>query len=250
MIKFIYVYAVLFVNIADYGVFIIIDLKGDITKAEGARIKEIHHIVKNNLQVISSLISLQTEKLQNTECINTLKEIQGRITSIAFVHDELYSSPDLVTLDFSSYLAKMIKYLLDFYKPKNKNINLTLNVEKILVGMDTAIPLGIITNELLSNAVNYAFPYDIGGEITISLYDIKNHDSIGVISKCQGETHYQYVLIIQDDGIGIPNDIKFESSDSLGFQIVNLLVDQIDGCIERETSNGTKFCVWFNNIKL
>jgi two-component sensor histidine kinase len=246
LIKFIYVYSVLFVNT---GVFIIIDLKGDITKAEGARIKEIHHIVKNNLQVISSLISLQTEKLQDTECINTLKEIQGRITSIAFVHDELYSSPDLVTLDFSSYLAKMINYLLDFYKPKNKKISLKLNVEKILVGMDTAIPLGIIVNELLSNAVNYAFPNDIGGEITISLYGTGNHEDIGTISKCQGKTHYQYVLIIHDNGIGLPNEIEFESSDSLGFQIVNLLVDQIDGCIEREKSDGTKFCIWFNNIK-
>jgi two-component sensor histidine kinase len=97
------------------------------------------------------------EKLKDTECIGALKEIQGRITSIALVHEELYRSPDFVTLDFSTYLEKMIKYLLVFYRPE-ENINLKLNIEKIFIGIDAAIPLGIIINEIIYNAVDYAFP--------------------------------------------------------------------------------------------
>lgn len=223
-------------------------------KIEVERIKEIHHIVKNNLQVISSLISLQVEKLKNTECIEALKEIQGRITSIALVHEELYRSPDLVTLDFSTYLERMIKYLLDFYRPE-KNINLKLNLEKIFIGIDTAIPLAIMLNELIHNSVDYAFPNKSAGEISINLCEaenynqyLKKYEGFRADSKCQNEKHFQYLLIFKDNGIGFPQDIDFKNTSSLGFQIIDLLVEQIEGCIDLETNKGTKFSIWFSDL--
>lgn len=225
-----------------------------VEKIEAERIKEIHHIVKNNLQIISSLISLQMENLKDTECIGALKEIQGRITSIALVHEELYSSKDFVTLDFSSYLEKMIKYLLVFYRPEN-NINLKLNVENIFVGIDTAIPLGIILNELIANSEQFAFPNKSEGEISIYLCGAENYKQhltksgdIRADSKCQNEKHFQYILIFKDTGIGFPKDIDFKNAVSLGLQIVNLLVEQIEGCIEIEGNTGTKISIWFSNL--
>jgi two-component system, sensor histidine kinase PdtaS len=194
------------------------------------------------------------EKLKDTECIETLKEIQGRVTSIALVHEELYRSPDLVTLDFSTYIERMIKYLLIFYSPE-KNINLKLNVEKIFIGIDTAIPLGIILNEIISNAVDYAFPNKSEGEISVNLCETENYKrrlkksgSLRKASKCQNDKHFQYVLIIKDNGVGFPKDINFKETTSLGLQIVNLLNEQIEGCIELETNKGTKFSIFFNNL--
>lgn len=233
-----------------WGPFISEETKANI---EEARIKEIHHIVRNNLQIVSSLISLQIEKLKNTECVEDLKEIQRRITSIALVHEELYSSPQLETIDFSTYLDKMIKYLFEFYRPE-RNIKLKVNTEKIFVGLDTAIPLGIISNGLLSNAVNHAFPNRREGEISVKLCEAENYKQylkksgdFQADSNCQNEKHFQYVLSIKDNGIGFPKEIEFKKTISLGLQIVNLLVEQIEGCIELETNTGTEFIIWFNN---
>lgn len=149
----------------------------------------------------------------------------------------------------------MIKYLLDFYRPE-KNINLKLNVEKIFIGIDTAIPLGIILNELIHNSVDYAFPNKSEGEISVNLCEAENYNQylkkfwgFRADSKCQNEKHFQYVLIIKDNGMGLPKEIDFKSTNSLGLQIVNLLVEQIEGCIEIETNKGTKFSIWFSDLR-
>lgn len=184
----------------------------NVAKVEEANKKEIHHMVKNNLQVISSLISLQMEKFRDKdkEVIEAFKEIQSRITSIALIHEELYRSTNMVTLDFSSYLKKLIAHILDFYKIKARNINLKLNLEKVCLGMDTAISLGIIVNELISNSVKHAFPNE-SGEISVSLCKVENgkkylekSGNIMVDSECRNKKHLQFVLVIKDNGKGFP----------------------------------------------
>lgn len=226
-----------------------------VEKRERTHLKEIHHRVNNNLQVISSLLSLQAEKFTDAEFLEALKESQIRIASIALIHAELYRSTNLVTLDFSAYLRKLTAYLFDSYKTLNKNITLKLNVEEVYLGMDTAIPLGIIVNEFISNAVKYAFSKGVNGEIIVNLCKRENYKQhreksgdIRTDSECQSIKDLQFVLVIKDNGIGLPKEIDFKNTDSLGFQIINLLVEQIDGCIELERNKGTKFSIWFKNV--
>jgi two-component sensor histidine kinase len=134
------------------------------------------------------------------------------------------------------------------------NISLKLNLEQIYLGMDTAIPLGNIVTELISNALKHAFPKGSDGEISIFFCKKENYTQYlkrsgdsKTDSECQNIEDLQIVLVIKDNGIGFPNDIDFQNTDTLGLQIVNILVEQIDGCIELERNNGTKFSIWFRN---
>lgn len=149
-------------------------IEENLRKQEKIRIKEIHHRIKNNLQVISSLLDLQAEKFSDYKICNTSKVIeafkdsQNRIISMALIHEELYESKDMVTLDFASYLQKLATDILNSYTTKDQ-INLKLNLKQIYLGMDTAIPLGIVVNELISNSIKHAFPAGSDGKIQINL---------------------------------------------------------------------------------
>ncbi len=227
-------------------------------KMEKIRIKEIHHRIKNNLQVISSLLDLQAEAFSNLEVCKTpdvveaFMESQSRVISMALIHEELYKGDKIDTLDFSAYLEKLTKGLFGSYNIGNKDISFELNLEQVYLGMDAAIPLGIIVHELVSNSFKHAFSASKRGEIQINLHRtetsaIKNYVS-GQDEGCVEKKDFDYRLEVSDNGKGIPEKIDIENSASLGLQLVNILVEQIDGCIELNRGQGTRFTIWFNDI--
>jgi len=226
-------------------------------KLEKLRIKEIHHRIKNNLQVISSLLDLQAETFSHLETCKTpevveaFMESQNRVISMALIHEELYKGDKIDTLDFAAYLRKLTADLIGSYNPENKAINLKLDLKQVYLGMDTAIPLGIIVNELVSNSFKHAFPARREGEIRINLRRAETssfeNDTIGQEQECMERSDFRYILEISDNGRGVPEEIDFENTDSLGLQLVNILVQQIDGCIKLERDHGAKFTMWFNN---
>lgn len=202
-------------------------------RLEEIRKKEIHHRVKNNLQVISSLLFLESEKFQEKEIVESFLDSQNRVRSMSLIHEELYQSTDLTTIDFAVYTKNLLKSLSNSYMMKNKEIKLNSNISAIYLEMDTAIPLGMIINELVSNSLKHAFPNLLHGNINVILSIEKD----------------EFILEINDDGIGFPQNINFKQTNSLGLQLVNLLVDQIDGVIELNTNNnsGTAFKIKFKD---
>ncbi|WP_424353403.1 sensor histidine kinase [Methanosarcina mazei] len=221
---------------------------------EIARKKEIHHRIKNNLQVICSLLDLQAEKFrsresaEDTEVLNAFIESQNRVMSIALIHEELHEGRGTDTLNFSPYLEKLVENLFQTYILENVNTSLDIKLEEnIFFDMDTAIPLGIIVNELVSNSLKYAFSGRDYGEIQIKLYreDSAEHENKEqrVIKESYGGTNV--ILIVSDNGIGIPEDFNLEDSSSLGLQLVKILVDQLEGQIELNRDSGTEFTIRF-----
>ncbi|WP_440944779.1 MEDS domain-containing protein [Methanosarcina sp. T3] len=206
-------------------------------KMERIRIKEIHHRIKNNLQVISSLLDLQAEKFRDKEVLEAFGESQNRVISMSLIHEELYKGEGTDALDFSAYLRKLSEKLYQTYSLSGKNIRLYMNLEdSTSFDMDIAVPLGIIVNELVSNAFKHAFP-EKEGEIRIQLRKEKKYNEVN---------RSLFSLIISDNGIGIPEDVKLASFESLGMKLVNTLVDQLDGKIEIIRAHGTEFRITFN----
>ena len=223
-----------------------------LAKIEKTRIKEIHHRIKNNLQVICSLLSLEADRFTDEKILEALRESQNRVTSMALIHEELYKGGKNDAVDFAAYLHKLTADLFSSYNLRNDNVSLKMDLEQIYLDMDTAIPLGIIVNELISNALKHAFPAGSEGEINISLCKTESfaakYDISGPDPDCMEKDGFHYILTVKDDGKGIPEKIEFQNADSLGLQLVNILVEQIDGDIELRRDQGTKFTIWFNNI--
>jgi two-component sensor histidine kinase len=223
-----------------------------LAKIEIARQKEIHHRIKNNLQVISSLLDLEAEKFNNKECINNLevleafRESQDRVISIALIHEELHEGEGADTLNFSLYLQRLIKNLFQIYRLGNSNINLNMDLgENIFFDMDTAVPLGIVVNELVSNSLKYAFPDRENGEIQIKLFSEETGNESNNKEYLTRKVT-SYTLVVSDNGAGIPEEIDFENPDTLGLQLVNILIDQLDGEIELKRDKGTGIKIRFN----
>jgi two-component sensor histidine kinase len=224
-----------------------------LAKIEIARKKEIHHRIKNNLQVISSLLDLQAEKFNNRECIKdsevlaAFRESQDRVISIALIHEELHEGEGDNELNFSAYLKKLIENLFQTYRIGNAGISLKIDLEEnLFFDVDTAVPLGMIVNELVSNSFKHAFPGgDEKGIIQIKLSSEKSIDERS--NKGQlAEKDNAYTLIVSDNGVGIPRNIDFENPDTLGLQLVAILVDQLGGEIEMERDKGTEFRIRVN----
>jgi PAS domain S-box-containing protein len=204
------------------------------------RKKEIHHRIKNNLQVISSLLDLQTEKFKGRKDINDLevleafKESQDRVISMALIHEELYKGGGIDTLNFSSYVKELTDNLLLTYKLE-ADVSLNFELEgNLSFDMDTAIPLGIIINELVTNSLKHAFIGRDKGKIQIKLQREESEDFSNT-----------FVLSVSDNGVGIPEDFNIEDLDSLGLQLVTSLVDQLDGDLELKRDIGTEFIIRF-----
>ncbi len=204
------------------------ELKKNVEQKE-VLIKEVHHRVKNNLQVINSILKLQSAYIADDKALLAIQECQDRIKSMAFIHESLYQSNDLAKVNFSDYLKTLCNNLLYSYQSSHTKIDLVLDVNEVSLSLDSAISCGLIVNELFSNALKYAFKDKKTGEIKVSLNSEK-----------QG-----HLLIVQDNGVGIPKKIDYTNSPSLGFQLVIGLVDQIDGKISLNSSAGTQFIINF-----
>ena len=214
---------------------------------ETIRKKEIHHRIKNNLQVISSLLDLQAEKFKNRECIKdsevleAFRESQNRVISMALIHEELHEGEGDDTLNFSLYLEKLIESLFQTYWLGNTDININIDMEEnLFFDMDTAVPLGIIINELVSNSLKHAFIGRDRGEIRIKLYIERSTEFES--EDCESNS---FTLIVSDDGVGIPESLDLENPDTLGIQLVASLVDQLDGKFGLKRNNGTEFTIRF-----
>jgi Signal transduction histidine kinase len=196
-------------------------------------LREIHHRVKNNMQIVSSLLNLQKKYVEEEETVNILIESQNRIKTMAMIHEKLYQSPNLTSINFKEYTEKLVKDLFYSYGNKIGVIKTSFHMEDVKIGLDTAIPCGLIMNELVTNSLKYAFPDDRTGTITIEF---------------QSEGNY-FVLKVSDDGVGVPSDIKLENRDTLGFQLVTSLVKQLDGTVQLDGVNGTSFTIKFKELQ-
>jgi len=193
-------------------------------------IKEVHHRVKNNLQIISSLLKLQSGKTHNPEILNSLKEAQDRINSMALLHQLLYRNNEVTRLMFNEYLAGLIQQISSSFSMTTKNITVESRLTELELDLDTAIPLGLITNELMSNAYKHAFSETVGGSITVEL------------SKLFKNT---YLLKISDNGKGLPGNFDINNLHSLGLDIVSILADQISAELKIYNDKGANFEIHF-----
>jgi|GEM_PF-368871 len=208
------------------------DLQASI-KEKDVLLKEIHHRVKNNMQIVSSLLNLQTKYVDGDETQNVLRESQGRVKTMAMIHEKLYRSNDFTHIRFDEYIAKLVSDIFYSCNVNKERIEPVLCVEEVTLNIETAIPCGLIINELISNSLKYAFPNDASGKISLSLL----------------KSGKNYELTISDDGVGFPKSLDFRNTDSLGLQLVTNLVDQIDGQIELNTDHGTKFHIEFKELE-
>ena len=199
-------------------------------------LKEVHHRVKNNLQVISSILNLQSSYVKDQNTLNILKESQNRIKSMAFIHESLYQTKDFSNINFSEYIINLSRNLVNTYSDTSRKIKLIFDVETIFLNLDLAIPSGLIINEIVSNSIKYAFGKK------------DNDDKITIAMHTEGEL---LKLVVSDNGIGMPKNIDFRNTESLGLQLVVTLVDQINGDIQIDNSKGTQYTIKFkqNQIK-
>ncbi len=199
-------------------------------KEKDVLLQEIHHRVKNNMTVISSLLQLQSYKVEDKKYREMFEDSLNRIRTMALIHEKLYRSGDLAEIDFSAHLNNMVDDMYISYNLNHNAITLKKEIEHLKLGVDTAIPCGLIVNELVTNALKYAFPEGSGGEIRVALF-INSQDEVEII--------------VGDNGVGMPVDTDMEKTDSLGLSLVNALVKQLQGGVELNKEKGAEFRIAF-----
>ncbi|MBY0474504.1 MAG: PAS domain S-box protein [Nitrosomonas sp.] len=199
-------------------------------KEKDLLLSEIHHRVKNNLQIIDSLLGMQSETVYDSTAITVLTESQNRVKSMALIHQILYQSQDFSRVDFSSFIDSLVNNLLVSYTPETSKIKTKIETDEILIPINISIPLGLLLNELCTNAIKYAFPGNRSGTIQINL---KHHNS------------NQLLIRISDNGIGISDDFDIENTPTLGLQLVQLLSEQISAELTIHRRNPTSFTLIF-----
>jgi PAS domain S-box-containing protein len=240
-------------------------------KEKEVLLKEIHHRVKNNLQIISSLLYLQSTRTEHVGAVSALRESRDRIKSMALIHERLYASPDLASVDMGKYTRNLVADLRHSHGTEESSVRLTFNIDDIPLGITEAIPCGLIINELVSNALKHAFPKgrDFNGLARANLSS--EHGEPGTrlrvreaptgfpaegatrVPVMAGEISIQLLrtganritLTVSDNGIGFPEQIDFRRSPSLGLTLVNSLVEQLGGTIELDRREGTSFTISF-----
>ena len=204
-------------------------IKTSLTEKE-TLLHEIHHRVKNNMQVINSLLNLQANNIQDEQVKSVLKDSQSRVFAMSAVHETLHGSKNLSEIDLKSYLSKITTSIFQTYLNDHQKIKLNSNVEESPISLNQAYPLGLVINELISNSMKYAFPADRTGEITINLNKHEN----------------EFKLIVSDDGVGMPEGFDWRKSNTLGLQLIKDLIEkQLKGSIDLDKTNGTKFTIKF-----
>jgi PAS domain S-box-containing protein len=207
------------------------NLKASLNEKE-ILLREIHHRVKNNMQIVSSLLNLQTRYVDDEKAVNVLKESQNRVRSMAIIHEKLYESENLTHINFVDYIQSLVSYLFYSYNIEKTQIKPLLKIEDISLNIETAVPCGLIISELISNSLKYAFPNGMKGEIIVSLKSEKDN----------------YQLCICDNGIGLPEDINFNNIKTLGLLLVNSLTEQIDGKVTIHRDQGTQYKIIFKEL--
>lgn len=192
-------------------------------------LKEIHHRVKNNLQIISSLLRLQAANASDEHLSMLLTESQSRIRSMALVHERLYQSEDFSSIDFGGYIQNLAQHLFHTYKHNADRVRLQIAVDHVFLDIDTAVPCGLLLNELISNALKHAFPGDREGKISIEMHP--QNENIR--------------LTIKDNGIGLPADFDINKIETLGLELIKTLTQQLQGTLELNQNHGTQFTVTF-----
>nr|WP_281357471.1 PAS domain S-box protein [Brasilonema bromeliae] len=193
-------------------------------------LKEIHHRVKNNLQIVSTLLDLQSEYIDDPRALAMFQECRGRVRSMALIHERLYRSHDLARVDFAEYVRRLADDLYHAYKLSDDEVRLELDVEVPPLPIDVAIPCGLLLNELMSNCFKHAFPDSMEGRVRVSLRP-DGPDAI--------------VLVVADDGVGLPPDFDFRAATSFGLQLVNTLAEQLGAEIDSPRGDGARFVVRF-----
>lgn len=196
-------------------------------------LKEVHHRVKNNLQIISSLLSLQSKKIKDKRVLDMFEKSRSRVRSMALIHEKLYQSKDFTEIDYAGYIENLAKYLSQVYVIDTDRIEFKFNIEKVSLKIDKGVPCGLIINELISNALQHAFPPSFKGEgkveVTVQMVD---EDEIE--------------LIVKDNGVGISKDLNIHKTESLGLYLVRMLSEeQLNGKLELDRAEGTKISIVF-----
>ena len=202
-------------------------------KEKEVLLKEIHHRVKNNLQVISSLLNLQANQIKDKEAAQVFRDSQSRVKAMSLVHERLYQSSDLASINFAGYVQDVTRHLLRSYQSSPRGVRMLVDVDPVSFNIDTAIPCALIINELVSNAFKYAFPNGREGEIRIRLNQTGGED---------------LNLCISDNGVGFPAHVDWEHTDSLGLHLVRSLTDQLNGTIKCHFDQGARFDICFRPV--
>ena len=201
-------------------------------KEKEVLLREIHHRVKNNMQVVSSLLNLQSLYMKDTSYAEMLRESQNRIRTMSLIHENLYQSEDLSNINFSEYICTLVYGLAHSYREGTQQVDLTFDIDNVNLGVDAAIPCGLIINELVTNSLKHAFPHGKRGEIAVSC-----HSTGGALE-----------FTVRDNGVGIPEGVDFKNSGSLGLHLVTILAeDQLNGRITLSRKRGTEFCITFKS---
>jgi PAS domain S-box-containing protein len=195
-------------------------------------LREIHHRVKNNMQIISSLLSLQSSNIENPEMKDIFSQSQNRVKSMSMIHEQLYQTDDLAKIDFKSYVNGLIKSLFQIYSANQKQIEWEVNVDDVELDIETAIPCGLIINELVSNSLKHAFINRQYGKICFNM--IRDNKMIN--------------FKVSDNGIGIPESSQIENTSTLGLNLVKTLVNQLDGELTIDQNNGISYDVIFKEM--
>lgn len=213
-------------------------IKTALTEKE-VMLKEIHHRVKNNLQVISSLLNLQSRYIEDEATLAIFKESRSRVRSMALIHEKLYQTKDFSQVDFSDYARDLSAQLIRANTDSRDLVRLDMDVEGIFLGIDTAVPCGLIINELLTNALQHAFPSGRKGTVKLQLHSKKP-------AKKQSRDFEKVVLTVSDDGVGLPEGFNIEETTTLGMQLVKTLSEQIDGVLKIKSGKGANFAITFD----
>lgn len=202
---------------------------------------EIHHRVKNNMQVISSMLKMQSGYIRDEQDRQLFKDSLNRVKSMALIHEKLYQTKDLANIDFSEYVRSLAMHLFSTFGLDTYVVKLNTNIKDVFLDINTAIPCGLIINELISNSLKYAFLEGKEGIITINLAGKKSTEN---------KKEKIYTLVVSDNGVGFPADVDFRNTESLGLQLVNTLVDQLHGDIKLYRRGGTSFKIVFKRSEL